>query len=734
MALHYKFLLIAGCSGLAIAQPAAAQDAAGAGAETYSTDGDIVVTANKRTQRLVDVPAAVSAVSGEALEAINATQLSDYVARVPGLIVDNVSFSNGATQLTIRGLNTGTGGNPTVGIYIDDSPFGGSSNNSFGGSTVPDLDPQDLERVEVLRGPQGTLYGAGSLGGLFKYVTKAPDPDRFTARLQVDAQEVDAGGIGYGVRGATNIPVSNTAALRVSGYYRRDPGFIDNITTGETDVNDARFYGGRAALGVDLGENWKIRLSAVVQKQEADGSAVQDHSLATQLPKYGELRQARAPGTGATSQFIGDYSLSVEGDLGFAVLTSTTSIDRQTVGFDLDVSSSYSATLANNGIPDAGATIITDADLDKITQEIRLTSASGSGLSWQVGTFHTDEDANLRQYLDVFELSTGDVYPAPLPTLLDARVKSSFEEFALFGNLSYEIAPNFDVMGGIRYSHNKQTRLQTNVGPFLGGDATFNGKSTDESTTYLLSASYHFSKDTMAYARFATGYRPGGPNNPVAGTPASYGPDRTTNYEIGFKTVSLDRTLSFDISAFWIAWDDIQLNQRNSLGLNFNGNGGKARSRGIEAALTWAPIDGLTLDGNIAYTDAELTQDLPAAPPTVGFDGDKLPSVPKWASQFGISYETPISNEWTGVLGGSWRYVGKRDGYFGTVTQPRFELDDYHVVDLRLGVRNEGFSATAFVKNLTNGHGQVAAYTLGSDFRVAVIQPRTFGISLAQKF
>jgi iron complex outermembrane receptor protein len=233
----FRTLLAAGCGVAALGCGAAqAADATATGSVE-----EVVVTAQKRTELLREVPAAVTAVTSSSLQNIGAARLDDYVAKIPGLTVSNVSSANGTNQVALRGLTTGVGGNPTVGIYIDDSPFGASG--GFGAFNVPDIDPQDLQRVEVLRGPQGTLYGAGSLGGLLKYVTAAPDPSHFFGRMEVDGSTVDGGSQGYALRAAANMPLNEKVALRVSAYDRDDPGFIDNVKTGEQNVNDYRYYG-----------------------------------------------------------------------------------------------------------------------------------------------------------------------------------------------------------------------------------------------------------------------------------------------------------------------------------------------------------------------------------------------------------------------------------------------------------------------------------------------------------
>ncbi len=729
----FYLMLTAGISLAAFAAPAAAQtsDVIPSAEQDAKSEGDIVVTANKRSERLRDVPAAVSAISGESLVRTGATRLQDYVTRVPGLILDDTSFANGGNQLTIRGLNTGTGGNPTVGIYVDDLPYGGSNSSSFGGSTVPDLDPLDLERVEVLRGPQGTLYGAGSLGGLFKYVTAAPDPSATFGRVQADGQFVDGGGSGFGLRGAGNVPLAETLALRASGFYREDPGFVDNITTGESNINRSRIYGGRGALGWTPAAGWSVRASASLQKQQSDGNAVEDHFVTGFKSRYGKLEQARAPDTGKTETFVSAYALTIQGDLGFATLTSATGYNHQDLDFNLDVTAAYGAILGANGIPGAGVAIITDAGLNKFTQELRLASSGSGPLSWQVGAFYTHEKARTHQFFSAFLAATGAPYPVTLPTLLDAHVRSTFEEIAGFGTVTYAFSPAFDVTAGLRYSHNQQRQRQTNDGIFIGTDA-IDTTSEDDSVTYLVNPRLRLGADTMVYARFATGYRPGGPNNPVPGTPASYGPDRTTNYEVGVKTGLADG-LTLDLAAYWIDWSDIQLNQRSPAGLNYNGNGGSATSKGVEASLSWRPVAGLIVDGNVSYSDAVLAEDLPAGN-AVAAKGARLPSVPKWTLQANADYEFPLSTDLRGTIGGGVRFIDDRLGYFDGAAVPRYQLPSYTVADLRAGVRFDDFSLDLFLKNVGDAHGQVAAYTLGPDARVSVIQPRTLGVSLASRF
>jgi outer membrane receptor protein involved in Fe transport len=716
----------------ALPAPAPASQAAAEGATQRLPLEEIIVTANKRAERLIDVPASVTAVSGDTLTSIGATRLEDYVAKVPGLVLSNVSFANGSNQLTIRGITTGFGGNPTVGIYIDDSPFGAST--GFGAAQIPDLDPSDLARVEVLRGPQGTLYGAGAMGGLLKYVTTSPDTNAFFGRVQVDGSQVDGGGSGYGVRGTANIPLTETLALRVGGYDREDPGFIDDADRPVHDINSVHVYGGRAAMAWKISDSWNAKLSTLLQRQTTDGSAIVDHDSITFRPVDGDLQQVRAPRTGETSGKLASHDLQLEGDLGWANIATSSSYNEQDVGINLDVTAALGPLIeANFGVPNGGASILTDGKLEKFTQEIRLSSPDSAGAwSWLVGAFYTHEDQDLHQSIVTFDASTGGPLASPLPSFLDAFVFSTFEELAGFGNLTYRFNDLVDVTFGLRYSHNEQSQLETLQG-LLSGSQRIAAESSDSSLTYLVTPRFHLSDATMFYVRVASGYRPGGPNLAVAGAPPSYEPDEVVNYEAGLKTELLDRQLSLDIAAFYIDWKDIQLHQTNEQGLDYFGNAGAATSKGVEAAATWRATQGLRLSANVNYTIAELAADLPPGT-EVASDGDDLPTTPRWNGQFSADYDFPLWGDWNGFAGTSYRYVGNSSGYFSSPGLPRYQLPSYDVVDLRAGVKSDRWMLTLYAKNIGDTRGQVASYLLGGVNRVSIIQPRTFGVSLSSSF
>ena len=722
--------LAASCSMLALFAAAQTAQAADTPAPTTTVE-EIVVTADKRPEPLKNVAASVTALPAVQLQQIGAVKLDDYAARIPGLTVMNASEAQGSTQLTLRGVTTGLGGNPTVGVYIDDSPFGAST--QFGADTVPDLDPQDLAQVEVLRGPQGTLYGAGSLGGLLKYVTAAPDPSHFFGRLEADYSSVDGGGTGYGVRGAANIPINDQMALRVSAFDRQDPGYIDNVLTGQNNANEARFYGGRAALGWQVDQDWKVRLSALYQYQHG-ASGLVEYDPVTFKPIYGDLKESDAIGTNVDTQKLTALNLEIEGKLGdFATLTSSTGYNEQRGDLGVDYTPLITGLIAGVfGVPDAGVGLDDNLTLKKFTEEVRLASPQDQTVSWLLGGFYTHEQSTIVATAPVFNEFTG----APitgLPTFFFADNTPLFEEEAVFGDVTWHITPAFDITGGLRYSHDNQSGRTFATGLLNNGTTDADIKSDDSAVTWLVNPRYHLNENTMIYARFATGYRPGGPNTGIAGTPLTFGPDKVTSYEIGTKTELFDHTVSLDLDAYWIDWNNIQVQEISAAGISFIANGSAAVSRGVEGSATWRPVAGLQLFANAAYQDAYLTKDFPAGG-AIGVSGDSLPLTPLWSGAVGGDYRFPLWGDWNGVVGADWRYVGHTQGAFPNPGVPRFEHPSYDVFDLRAGLSNDRWSLMVYGKNLGDSRGQTGDLNLGAFSRVAIIQPRTFEMSLSTKF
>ena len=701
----------------------------------------VIVTANKRSERLQDVTMAVSAISGSDLERQSAQGFADYASQVPGLNI--VSQGAGQTQLTLRGITSGANTpNATVGTYIDDVPYGSSTIYSVGSVLTPDIDPDDLERIEVLRGPQGTLYGANTLGGLIKFVTVKPDATAVAGRVSLGSSSVADGGDGFSAHAMLNLPLArDTLALRVNAYHRHDPGYIDNVATGKKDVNDAKVRGGRAQLLWTPSDAFSLRLSALAQNLDGDALANGgvDVDAVTLKPLHGGLTQRRAPGTGNLGLRYRLYDASINADFGWSQFVSVTSygtLDRQ---MDSDVTAAYGPLLNPAlGLDNGGYAVGNPVTLGKFTQELRLQSRQDQALEWRTGVFYTRERTTNVQDVLSFDASTGE--PIALPfTLGHLEVgPATFVEWAGYGDITWHATPRLGIQLGVRVTHDRTSFTQTTTG-ILAGDTDFTIKGSDSPTTFLLNPSFKFSDHLMGYMRVASGYRPGGPNvgvPPGLGAPETFGPDKLVSYELGLKSALLDKRMTLDVAGFYIDWNQIQLSSFAG-GFSFLGNGGKARSQGVEANWQYAAAPGLVLSANATWTDAELLADTPSG--LYGNKGDPLPWVPKWNAQVGFDYDFLLGGGWLGFVGGSYRHVGQRKTDFQTEPGPRFDAPSYNGIDLRAGVNIVDWTFKVYVKNLTDKRGISALAsetTVPSDnpFGAVYVMPRTVGLSASVNF
>ena len=386
----------------------------------------------------------------------------------------------------------------------------------------------------------------------------------------------------------------------------------------------------------------------------------------------------------------------------------------------------------------------------KTTQEIRLTSSGATQFRWLVGFFYNHEESALLENLSN-EDSSGGVSPAPLAQLIKFDLYTHLTEIAGFGNLTYYITPKLDVTGGLRVERVTQDYRQVYGGSdgaalnTLFGSIgylptpTDTGKSYSGETVenYLFNARYRFTPQVMTYFRFATGYRPGGPNFIVPGLPNAYNADQTYDYELGVKSNFWSGKGYLDLSAFYIDWKNIQI-LTASEGINGTTNGGSATSKGVEASVNLQPVNHLNLGATLTYTDAQLDENIPYAPAGIadgqGAKGDQLPNVPKWSGSLTADYSWPLFRDWQGFANGDVRYVGARDTVFAhTVIYVPLRLADYTVADFRVGARNGPVELTAFVRNLGDERDQIGGYTTGGT-DVIVGRPRSYGMSVAYKF
>jgi iron complex outermembrane recepter protein len=695
----------------------------------------IVVTAEKREEALKDVPMSVTALTGSSLDKLQDREFSDYAARVPGLSL--VSGEGGLTRLTLRGQNAGGDGS-TVAVYLDESPFGSSTALLNGSVLSGDFDTWDLQRIEVLRGPQGTLYGANSEGGLLKFVTVAPVLGSFSGAAEVTGESVDHGGKGGDVRAVLNLPLGDKVAFRISGFDQDVPGYIDDPLSGRSDLNDGHKYGGRASLLAAPTEDLSIRLTASSQQSKYNGSNSVDINPVTLQPSHGDLTQERLVPEPSSFKYE-NYNATINWNAGpFSILSATSYgiLNSDTVRDATNVLLQPPLTFTYGEALGSGVVLDNSADLQKFTQELRLSSAASDRLEWQVGGYFTRETGLLDQHLNAFMNPGG----GSLGNLELLTLASTYKEWAGFGNLTYHFNSQFDIQAGGRWSTNEQTGTQTVSGPLAGPTPIeFSTPSKGHVFTYSLAPRWHMDADTMMYARLATGFRPGGPNvlppGLPAGVPLEYGSDKTTNIELGIRSTQLDGLLSIDVAAFHIDWTDIQLLQLVN-GVTVNANGGKARSQGLEWTFGYMPLHGLTLSWTGAYTNAKLTEPVPVLN---AVSGDPLPYVPKWSTSLDGEYDWVAFADYKGFVGGTWSYVGTRSTDFGSSvdTLEQVELPSYNTYAARLGLDNNHYRITLYGKNLGDSRG-ITSYSSanapGLQGMMGVIQPRTIGVTLSAKF
>jgi outer membrane receptor protein involved in Fe transport len=703
-----------------------------------STLTEVLVTAQKRTERLQDVPVRAVAVDAESLLSSNQLRIQDYYASIPG--VSLVSNGSGASTVSIRGITTGSSG-ATVGIVVDDVPFGSSTSLGLR-VAVPDIDPSELSRVEVLSGPQGTLYGANSIGGLLKFVTVDPSTDRLSGHAEARVSSVNSGnGAGYGLRAAVNLPVTDTFAVRASGFTRRDPGYIDGVYTAAPalhvdGINKADVAGGRLSALWQLSDTWSIKLSALYQETDVKGQSyvtLLQPGIAD-LQQMFELREALG-----YRDVVESYTGTLAGTFRDIKITSIT-------GYNVDDFSQVDDGLTDGygfisedlyGI--SGVKAFINTETKKFTQELRFSGKLTHKLDWLAGLFYTHEDT-----------PTHDIYVAVDPVTLavagpvyDDSYPSTFAERAAFGDLTFHLTDRFDIQVGGRGSKLRGEYHETLVGPglpYLGEtDPTIQEPihAKTSAFTYLLTPSLKISPDLMAYARVASGYRPGAANYlcTVFPVPCRYAPDKTSNYEIGVKGQTLGNRLFFDASAYYINWKDIQLTVANEVSI-FILNANKAKSQGFELSLQAKPTQGLTLAAWAAWNDAKLTEAFPQGSLAAGAAGDRLPYSSPFSGHISVEEELSLLTNITAFARGSLSYIGDRKSNFQSIFSPipeRLELPSYVQIDAQLGFRFNSTAISVFLNNATDERGIIS----GGEFPQAsavYIQPRTVGISLSKNF
>ena len=702
---------------------------------------EIIVSAQKQAENLQDVPASVSVFGEQQLVRLHATQLTDYAAYMPGINIGS-GGTPGQTTITLRGIAP-VGPGSVVGTYIDDTPLGASNNFARATSFALDMMPYDVERIEVLRGPQGTLYGAGSMGGLLKYVMRDPSTEALEFRAGLEGFDVaGAADAGWGARAGVNVPLGKTVALRASYFTQNTPGYIDNVATGQQDENELEQSGGRASLLWQASDTVEVTVGGLWQRLDSDNNA----SMALELTAIDPPRAHQNLGDLQTShpisqQFSKDvdyYFATLNWNLGWGEFVSASSYSESHTRQQQDASITYGSLfplLTGGEVPEGLSIFNITLDLEKWTQEFRLASSGNDRFQWRVGTFYTEEESGNLQLVDALDMQRQPI-EAFLPYLALAELPTEYQEFAAFGDVTYQFSDSFDVIAGLRWASNDQKFHQISGGALLPTE-DMPGESDESVFTYAVSPRWHLNQDTMLYVRVASGYRPGGPNIVLPGVPPQVEADELTNYELGLKTVFAEGRALINTAVFYIDWQDIQQLQGFG-GVSALGNAGDAESQGVEFESLFQVSPGLQLGFNFAYTDAVLK----SSPPELNnkFD-EQLPEVPKWSGAVTADYSFTAFGGRDAHVGAGWRYVDERQSEVVTLTDNlSYLLPEYDVVDLNADVQFDAMTVRVFVKNLTDERAFTGGGTtvdgLNAPIRLDlnILQPRTVGLSVDVQF
>jgi len=673
---------------------------------------EVIVTALRRgNMKLQDTPLAISALTGDFLDEQGFFDLAGVAGSLPGLQFQ--SEGEGSTRITIRGISSEVGV-ATATIYFDEMPV------STVGNTVaqPAFNFFDVERVEILRGPQGTLYGEGSMGGTIRYISRKPDPTAVSAAVEASGASINSGGESYSFNGMVNIPVvEDTFALRVSAFSQDDDGWIDNTRLGIENANWFKNKGARIAARWLPTDRFTVDASVLINDIEQGDS--------NELFMVGTLENG-IPGMREEDYTQANLTLNYGTDR-VDFISSTSYFDRTR---DQQIGNPFLDLVYGPMFP-PGTVIFTDVidDTEILTQEFRLNSVGDSRFQWLVGVYYKDAK---RQFDTALETK-----PSIGVSVFSGVLNDEYEEWAIFGEGTYWFTDKFQGTIGLRYfDEDKSGKSFFDYGIFLPGytETAENTMGHSEVAPKLLFG-YEVTDEAMIYASAAQGYRSGGFNLStvvIPGAPETYEPDNVINYEFGWKTSWADNHVIFNGAIFYIDWTDMQV-----IGVTQGGffgaieNVGGAHSSGVELELTAILAEGLELTFGGTYNEAELdTPVLDSATLGVIPAGNKLLLVPEVTFNASLAYTRPVSSTLNGWVRATWQYTGSRYGDLAN-TQ---ELDAYNILNARIGVEADKWSVYLFADNLTDELAVYAPGTQGTLDTIIVNQPRTIGLKLSYRY
>jgi outer membrane receptor protein involved in Fe transport len=731
---------------------------------------EIVVTAEKRDSTVQSTAASLTALSGADIQARGATDLATLLQSVPGVSLR--SSGPGLTEFELRGVASTGGNSPTVGFYYDDTPLTAPAATNEGKVVIsPAL--YDLARVEVLRGPQGTLYGSGSMGGTIKVVPNAPDPGAFDASTEAVLGGTDHGGFNNAENGMVNLPFGDgIAALRIVGSYSDDSGWIDRIVVapGAFPINNGSTRGNVAAApvaddykGVNALERSTVRISALIKP--IDGLEITP-SVFYQNERSGGLPYIDSvPGTDAHYQpfdiqetfsdvfTLGSLNAKYHTDV--FELSSTSSYWSRHEPVVQDASESWQTGFglpsfdpADGGIGAAPA--IEDNHSHQTSQEFRVASVGDSSLKWLAGYFYEDFESQWNVYFPaadgVPDFGTNNLFTYLNPTKILQQ--------SLYGELTYNITPAFAATAGLRRYYYNESVVITQTGALATSPPTTTSAERDQGVTPKFSLSYTFTPDFLVYTTAAKGFRPGGGTGPVPTSgplncesdlqseygsngfvpgPTSFKPDSVWSYELGEKLKAADNRVTVNASAYFENWNGVQ--QTNSLqcGFIYTANAGDAHIYGGELEIRAIVVPDLIASVNTGYTHAVLVSSNLL---NAGFNpGTPIQDDPRWTASASLAYRHAMTDQLAFTARADSTYVGTRTDETLQINN----LPSYDLTNLRAGIESSNWSATLFINNVANKRALLnditqAAVNLSTFNRIAVSQPLTAGIDLNYRF
>jgi outer membrane receptor protein involved in Fe transport len=761
---------------------AAAPGASGAAPSQAEPQGlqEIVVTATKREEKLSKVPASITALSQAKMDVQGIKNVQDVVAVTPGLTFSNTGFnSSGNETIYIRGI-VSKAGTPTTGVYIDETPiqaFGDVEN--YLGSSFPKV--FDLERVEVLRGPQGTLFGGGAEGGVVRFITPQPSLTDYSAYVRTELSGTQGGDVSYEGGVALGGPiVDDKLGFRISGWERHDGGYTDRheYTTGRffsnSDWSDSTVV--HAALRFAPTDQLTITPSLFYQKVHTNDQSIYWPQLSN--PSNDQYIHGNAVASPSTDFFYLS-SLNISYDFSDVKFTSVTSNFYRSGSIDYDGTNVAAYVFSGNPYPTLPGVAYYDSSLAYTrqrvwTEEARLQSTDPeSPLQWVAGVYYqrihegqgeTPQDPYLDRFLG-FDLGlvTPD-YGGPADSAGPVREGYILDQVAEFGNVDYKIVDDVTLTAGLRVVESVLNFAYFSTGPFSAGTERNKGSTTETPVTPKFGVSWQQSPDTMLYFTVAKGYRVGGVNVPVpltycgaalaaqglSGTPPTYNSDHTWSYEVGAKGKLADGLIRYDASAYHIDWSNVQTLNQLPCGFNFTENSGDAESNGFDLTIDARVYDSLTLGLALGYDDAYYSSTVKSGGGILVQSGTAIGNpvssdlISPWTVSFTAQYDLPFYREYAPYIWAEYDFHSRNPGPFNSLNPAATSYDPTipadpatNLVKLRIGFEVSDVKVSLFVDNLLDSHPQLALQhpLFGSPvYSAQTFRPRTIGINAIYRY